>query len=85
MGDSLKFPSTNVRDACLKSRTLSPVARAFRKEFNMDILLRLKKYYPVTTSPIVLATVEPTPAPNGVWTALSKRTDIVIVAGSEVA
>ena len=51
----------------------------------MDILLKLEKYYPVTTSPIVLATVEPTPAPNGVWTALSKRTDNVIVAGSEVA
>jgi hypothetical protein len=40
---------------------------------------------PVLKVPIVLATAVPIPVPCGVWIALSYLTDIVIVAGSDVA
>ena len=40
---------------------------------------------PVLRVPIVLATAVPIPVPCGVWIALSYLTDIVIVAGSDVA
>ena len=61
---------------------------AYKDAFDVIIANLIFLYYcppPVLNVPIVLDTAVPIPVPVGVWIALSYLTDIVIVAGSEVA
>ena len=66
---------------CIYSHKKSTIKRCFPCIINANS----NSYEPVLKVPIVLATAVPIPVPVGVWIALSYLTDIVIVAGSDVA